>query len=182
MHADGGDLYLQVTVGKEGQINKSWLFRFERGGKERQMGLGSLNTIGLKEAREKAKRCRQVLLNGKEVRNAERAAAKAGKSKSATFEWCSVQYMKLREAGWRNAKHRAQWTSTLRDYVYPVIGKVSVRRDHHLLHCGPWNLNISSICAAPLKRRALLFGSTAVGGSMRSSASRRGLTPISISP
>jgi integrase len=130
MHADGGGLYLQVTKGKaEGLLNKSWLFRYERNNKERQMGLGSLNTIGLKEAREKAKWCRQVLLDGKdpiETRNAERAAAKAVKSKSATFEWCSVQYLKKREIGWRNAKSRAQWTSTLRAYVYPIIGKVPV--------------------------------------------------------
>jgi hypothetical protein len=34
--------------------NKSWLFRFERKGHERQMGLGSLQTIGLGEAREEA--------------------------------------------------------------------------------------------------------------------------------
>jgi integrase len=130
MHADGGGLYLQVTKGKaEGQINRSWLFRYERNNKERQMGLGPLNTIGLKEAREKARWCRQVLLDGKDpidVRNAERTAAKVTKTKSPTFEWCSVQYMKKREAGWRNAKHRAQWTSTLATYVYPVIGKLPV--------------------------------------------------------
>jgi hypothetical protein len=28
MCADGGGLYLQVTTGKNGQINKSWLFRY----------------------------------------------------------------------------------------------------------------------------------------------------------
>lgn len=29
-------------------------------------------------------------------------------------------------AGWRNAKHRAQWTSTLKMYASPVIGKMPV--------------------------------------------------------
>src|SRR6202030_2706473 len=61
MHADGGGLYLQVTVGKEEQLNKSWLFRFALGGRERQMGLGSLNTIGLSEARGAAEQCRKLL-------------------------------------------------------------------------------------------------------------------------
>ena len=42
MHADGGGVYLQVTVGKDDQINKSWIFRFALAGKERQMGPGSL--------------------------------------------------------------------------------------------------------------------------------------------
>jgi hypothetical protein len=30
MHADGSGLYLQVTIGKEGQLCKSWIFRFVR--------------------------------------------------------------------------------------------------------------------------------------------------------
>jgi hypothetical protein len=48
---DGGGLWLQVTTGKHGQINKSWIFRYaaigtnvSRTGKgyrrERHMGLG----------------------------------------------------------------------------------------------------------------------------------------------
>src|SRR6516164_272737 len=60
MHADGGGLYLQVTAGKEErQLNKSWLFRFALAGRERQMGLGSLNAIGLGEARDAAEHCRK---------------------------------------------------------------------------------------------------------------------------
>ena len=65
MHADGGGLYLQVTAGKEeGQVNKSWLFRFRLAGRERQMGLGSLNTIGLTEARDAAEECRKLTREG----------------------------------------------------------------------------------------------------------------------
>jgi hypothetical protein len=72
MHADGGGLYLQVTAGKdEGQVNKSWLFRFARVGRERQMGLGSLNTIGLAEARAEAEQCRKLLREGKRPHRAE---------------------------------------------------------------------------------------------------------------
>ena len=84
MHADGGGLYLQVTNSKEaGQLNKSWLFRFALKGKERQMGLGSLNAIGLSEARDAAEHCRKLLKEGKdpiEVRNAERAAQQIGRA------------------------------------------------------------------------------------------------------
>ncbi len=35
-YADGNGLYLQVSEWR----TKAWLFRFERGGRERQMGLG----------------------------------------------------------------------------------------------------------------------------------------------
>jgi hypothetical protein len=96
MHPDGGGLYLQVTAGKDkGQINKSWLFRFKRNGKERQMGLGSLQTVGLSDAREEAERCRKVLLEGKdpiEVRDAGRARESVAKAKAVTtFQWCATQ-------------------------------------------------------------------------------------------
>ncbi len=130
MHADGGGLYLQVTNGKEeGQLNKSWLFRFALKGKERQMGLGSLNAIGLSEARDAAEHCRKLLKEGKdpiEVRDAERAAKQVAKAKSVTFDWCATEYMKAHEAGWRNAKHRQQWHNTLSTYAYPIIGKLPV--------------------------------------------------------
>jgi hypothetical protein len=129
MHADGGGLYLQVTAGKDGQTNKSWLFRFERKGHERQMGLGSLQTIGLGEAREEAERQRKLLLEGHdriEVRDAVKAAQNIVKAKAVTFEWCAVRYMSAHEAGWRNAKHRQQWHNTLATYAYPVIGGIPI--------------------------------------------------------
>ncbi|HMA71783.1 MAG TPA: integrase arm-type DNA-binding domain-containing protein [Xanthobacteraceae bacterium] len=130
MHADGGGLYLQVTAGKEkGQLNKSWLFRYKLARRERQMGLGSFNTIGLKDAREEAERWRKVLKEGKdpiEVRDAERAGQQTAKAKSVTFKWCATAYVAAHEAGWRNAKHRQQWHNTLSTYAYPIIGNLPV--------------------------------------------------------
>ena len=59
--ADGGGLYLQVTESKTGskepvtpKYNKSWIFRYRRTRRERDMGLGSLKTVSLREAREAA--------------------------------------------------------------------------------------------------------------------------------
>ncbi|MFL6928794.1 MAG: Arm DNA-binding domain-containing protein, partial [Xanthobacteraceae bacterium] len=53
-YSDGGGLYLRVAEyeTKAGLArSKNWLFRFERGGRERLMGLGSLDTLSLKDAR-----------------------------------------------------------------------------------------------------------------------------------
>jgi len=50
LYADGGNLYLQVTVNGE-TVNRSWIFRFAINGKRREMGLGAVHTIGLKDAR-----------------------------------------------------------------------------------------------------------------------------------
>jgi integrase len=124
-YSDGGGLYLQVSTSG----TRAWLFRFERDGKERQMGLGSARDVGLAEAREKASACRKLLLAGVdpiENRRDARTQARIQAARGATFEDCAEQYITARENGWTNAVHRRQWRSTLSTYAYPVIGKLPV--------------------------------------------------------
>jgi Arm domain-containing DNA-binding protein len=64
LFADGGNLYLQCTIGRERQIRRSWVFKYEFGGKRREMGLGATHTRGLGEAREKARILRLQILDG----------------------------------------------------------------------------------------------------------------------
>ena len=59
-YGDGGGLYLQVSQ----YGTKSWVFRFKMNGKARDMGLGSINTFTLNEARERARKCRQLVADG----------------------------------------------------------------------------------------------------------------------
>ena len=49
-YADGDGLYLQVSPA----TTKSWIFRYARQGKEREMGLGSERVFSLAQARAKA--------------------------------------------------------------------------------------------------------------------------------
>ena len=49
--------------------------------------------------------------------------AAAGK---VTFRSCAERYIDAHAAGWRNRKHRQQWTNTLTTYAYPVIGDLPV--------------------------------------------------------
>lgn len=124
-YGDGHGLYLQVVSRK----NMSWLLRYERGGRERWMGLGPLHTINLYEAREKARTARQQLLSGidpLEARAAERNAAALAAARALTFEAAAQAYFDAHERGWNNAKHRAQFLSSLKAYAYPKIGKLSV--------------------------------------------------------
>ena len=130
MHCDGGGLYVQVTNGKDGTLHRSWLFRFCIAGRERQMGLGSLPTIGLAEAREKATDARKLvaaLMDPIESRNAQRASIALAHAKALTFDQCADAYLRSHRAGWRNVKHAGQWVATLETYVAPVFGKVSVQ-------------------------------------------------------
>jgi len=125
-YSDGGGLYLQVSASGA----KSWVFRFRDGGKLREMGLGPTHTIGLAEAREKARGCRRLRLERLdpiEARKTARAKAKLEAAKSMTFKQCAERYIASHKAGWRNPKHAKQWPSTLDAYVYPVFGHLPVQ-------------------------------------------------------
>lgn len=39
---------------------------------------------------------------------------------------CGESYIKAHRAGWRNAKHAAQWGATLATYAEPIIGSLPV--------------------------------------------------------
>jgi len=69
-YSDGGGLYLQV--GATGA--KSWVFRYKVGGKLYEMGLGALHTVGLAEARTRARQCREHRLDGLDPLAVRRAA------------------------------------------------------------------------------------------------------------
>src|SRR6266536_2181042 len=87
MHADGGGLYLQVKPGIDG-LRRSWIFRYATGGRERYCGLGSVHTINLAEARERARECRQLRLAGIdpiEHRDAALARQRLDSAKATTF-------------------------------------------------------------------------------------------------
>jgi integrase len=136
MHPDGGGLYLRVTEGKEDEggtriLNRYWLFRYaHRGsGKDRQLGLGPLGTVTLIAARAAARQCREQLLAGLdpvEQRKSHRASNAVADARAMTFDQCRDAYIGAHGAGWRNAKHGQQWTSTLATYVTPVFGHLPV--------------------------------------------------------
>jgi integrase len=124
-YGDGGGLFLQVS--KYG--SKSWVFRFKANGRLREMGLGSLDTYSLAEARERARACRKLRDEGKnpiEERNAARLQAKLEAAKAMTFEQCAERYIAAHKASWRNPKHAAQWPSTLATYVNEIFGDLPV--------------------------------------------------------
>src|SRR6516162_3595807 len=101
---DGGGLYL--LVGSTG--SKSWVFRFRDGARLREHGLGPLHTIGIAEAREKARACRHMRLDGIdpiEARKTARAKAKLESAKAMTFQQCAERYIASHKAGWRSLKH-----------------------------------------------------------------------------
>lgn len=124
-YGDGRGLWLHIGRGG----TKSWVFRFMRDGAAREMGLGPLHTIGLADARERARAARKLVLDGLdpiEHRRAHRTAAKIEAARGIIFADAAEQYIAAHEAGWKNEKHRDQWRATLRTYAEPIIGKLPV--------------------------------------------------------
>ena len=125
LYGDGNGLYLQIS--RFG--TKAWLYRFMMDGKARKMGLGPVHTVPLADARQHATEARRKVLDGIDpitAREAERSKAKLEAAKAITFQQCAERYIAGQEASWKNDKHRAQWPSTLKTYVYPIIGALPV--------------------------------------------------------
>jgi integrase len=123
LYPDGGGLYLQITSAGA----KSWVYRFMLAGKARTMGLGSLNAVGLADAREKAADCRKLRAEGVdpiEARKRVQEAARLDAARTVTFRKCGDGYIAAHRHSWRNKKHAAQWTSTLETYAYPFLGNL----------------------------------------------------------
>src|SRR5208282_5042852 len=99
-------LYLQVTGDGAERVAKSWIYRYHLRGRAREMGLGSFATYSLAEAREKARKCRQLRDEGidpLEARRTARARATLDEAKSLSFKACTEHYIAAHGAAWRNA-------------------------------------------------------------------------------
>lgn len=109
-HADGGNLYLNVT--KTGA--KSWVFMFKLAGRQREMGLGSVRDVPLVRARELASEARQAIADGKDPLAARKAV------EVLTFGEVADVHIETMRPAWRNAKHAYQWTMSLTKYAKPL--------------------------------------------------------------
>jgi integrase len=133
-HRVSANLYLQVTAsvaadGDPGSVVRSWLYRYKAGDKRPEMGLGSYPEISLAEARRHVAEHQNQRRDGVDPRAAKAAqqqAAQVERAKATTFEQAAQAYIRSHRAGWKSPKSLAAWEGTLRDYAYPVIGKLPV--------------------------------------------------------
>ena len=127
-HAVGGVAGLLLEVSSTG--GKTWLLRVRTGTKRREIGLGGYPSTSLSEARQKARAVRQQIAEGQDPvaqQQAQKAALLAQQASLKTFAWCVDSYLDGMEGQWKNAKHAAQWRSTLETYANPIIGKLAVQ-------------------------------------------------------
>lgn len=117
---DGGGLYLRVRA----DGSKSWAFRYSMAGRKHWMSLGPLRDVSLSEAREQARQLRNQVRDGYDplAMRRERQSL-ATKQAGRSFDVVAAEYIEAHASEWKNAKHRAQWASTLATYASPIIGK-----------------------------------------------------------
>jgi integrase len=120
-HSDGDGLVLYI---KETGA-KTWVLRIQVDGKRRDFGLGSLAEVSLAEAREKADDLRKQYRSGVDPVAAKRAV-KQVVAAVPTFREAAVRAHDEHKGGWKNAKHKAQWLSSLEAYAHPAIGDLTV--------------------------------------------------------
>jgi integrase len=133
-HAVGGVAGLMLKISDAGA--RSWILRAMVAGKRRDMGLGGYPDVTLAQARDSARTARaQIRTGGDPIqeRQAARSASAAATAKAKTFDQCGEALIKAKSGEWKNAKHRAQWKSTLDLYASPKIGRVLVQ-DVELSH------------------------------------------------
>lgn len=111
IHGDGDGLFLRVRSGGSAQ----WLFIYKRGGKRTELGLGGYGQgtapVSLALAREKAQAIRDRLARGGDL------------ATRKTFADVMEDVITIKEASFKNDKHKAQWRMTLDTYAKPLHKK-----------------------------------------------------------
>jgi integrase len=116
-YGDGDGLFLLVSSTGA----RSWVCRVQKNGKRRDFGLGSEKKVSLSLARERARTVRCQIESGIDPIAERRKAAGI-----PTFREAAAKVFAENHKSWKNAKHKAQWLTSLEAYAFPIIGEISV--------------------------------------------------------
>ena len=177
-YGDGGGLYLHVSANGR----KSWVYVWKKAGNKYEKGLGSFSDSNkndcrnsLKNARDEAKKCREMVKAGKnpidEYRKAEQDAAK-----EPTFWECveryyedKVEFKVLKDGktrGLKNPKSRQQFLMTMRVYAKSLhkIKISQINRNHVLAVLRPiWDTKHETASRTQSRIERIISYATAMG-------------------
>ena len=126
-HRVGDRLYISVE-----KTRKQWYIRPTINGSRKWIYLGSYPAMSPTEAKKKAVEllsapvAPQVVVREAKQKKVDSLVAEEGKQR--TFQSVVEEYFKVKKlAEWKDGgKTQNQWEQSLRDYVYPVIGKKEI--------------------------------------------------------
>jgi integrase len=124
-YGDGGGLYLQITK----EQSRSWVFRYERNGVERWMGLGPARDFSLEDARDKARAARKLLWQGIDpitVTREERAEKLKASAKAKTFREAAAAFYDANHRKWNSKRYQLAFHQRMEGHAYPKLGSLPV--------------------------------------------------------
>lgn len=137
MHAVGGVKGLHLSVSDPDAGTGSWVYRFSFGvrinahgkpaSKRHDLGLGPYPTVSPEVARELARAAAERVARGEnpiQTRKAERAQQIAASKREMKFAEAAAACHEVRREEFSNPKHREDWISSLRRYVFPKFGNM----------------------------------------------------------
>jgi len=113
-YSDGDGLFLVVKAAG----GRNWVLRALCGGKRRDIGLGPLKSVDLRDAREAAHQIRRQIAQGLDPI----AERKRERQAIPNFRDAAKIVHREHKASWKNGKHQSQWLSTLERYAFPELG------------------------------------------------------------
>ena len=131
---DERGLILRVSVNG----TKNWVLRYQLNNRRHDLGLGSFPTVSLKAARLAVDTYRLDLSQGIDplTKRASLEYEQALITRAAvTFRHEAERYINTHRQSWKNVRHVQQWSNSLRDHVYPLLGEMpvsSIKTEHVL--------------------------------------------------
>jgi integrase len=120
LHGDGNGLYLSV----KGSGARSWILRTVVRGHRRDIGLGSLSTTSLSDAREEAAKLRGKARRGEDVLTKRRMEKR--KSNAPTFEDAAKIVHAEVAPTLKNEHNKVVWLRSLELHAFPIFGNKPV--------------------------------------------------------
>lgn len=117
-HSDGSGLYL--VVDQTG--SRRWVLFYQSGGKRREMGLGSAADVTLADAREAARRAKDMVRTGSDPIEARKAASSATAAIPTLGEAAERLITDL-APGWRSPKTAPHWRRSFETHAKTIAAK-----------------------------------------------------------
>ena len=117
-YSDGDGLYLNVAKGG----SKSWVLRITIDHRRRDLGLGSVKTVPLADARNRAHDLRVAVAQDRDP------IAEKRRGDIPTFSAAAKAVHAAHVPRWRNAKHTDGWIRSLEIHAMPKLGAMPVDR------------------------------------------------------
>lgn len=117
---------LCFALAKTGRAD--WCFRYTFGGKRRVMTLqphsDPISDVDYKKLELRAIELRDLVKGGVDPLAQRKINGTAPTSGGETFREVAEIYIASQRGGWKNEKHADQWESTVKEFIYPLVGNM----------------------------------------------------------